>query len=391
MPFISFDQKKLSKILGVCSQISNPKNPVELYTYTRVAIRSENMVEVCAVNEQVTFKTALRSINLEQLEPDTAFLIKTDLFYSAVNLISDDIVGLDINLKTQTLVVQGARSKHTLRIDVAKAAEFREAQVDESKNEVLVHITGAQLQHANKIAQVSVGNPRTVYQSEFLSVCFTLLKAENKLIMASTDRFRVTRLTPDATVVEFYDSFENTSKNYLVPPRSVGMLEYFDAAKIVDLVFNSEYLVARSDEGQFVIRYGEGIFPDYNKIIPQSFVCSFSIATKEVADALKQVLFSARINNDTHSVKIKVNPENNKVIFAAETKDGYASESVVDLMSYEGDTTPWEQSFNIDYLVNHLNTIEESHILWEANPGKPSVLSPHNKKEVQLYLVSGLR
>ena len=169
------------------------------------------------------------------------------------------------------------------------------------------------------------------------------------------------------------------------------MLEFFDASHPIDLVFNSEYLIARNDEGQFIIRYGEGVFPDYNKIIPQSFVCSFSIATKDVSDALKQVLFSARINNDTHSVKIKVNPENNRVVFAAETKDGYASESVVDLISYEGDTTPWEQSFNVDYLVNHINTIEESHLLWEANPGKPSVLSPQNQKETQLYLVSGLR
>ncbi len=391
MPFISFDQKKLSKILGVCSQISNPKNPVELYTYTRVAIRDENKVELCAVNEQVTFKTALKSINLEQLEPNTAFLIKTDLFYSAVNLISDDIVGLDINLETQSLVVQGARSKHTLRIDVKKVVEFTEPQINEEKNEVLIQVASAVLSHAVKIAQVSVGNPRTVYQSEFLNICFTLLKEEKKLIVASTDRFRVTKLAPDVKIVEFFASFENNTKNYLAPPKSISMLEFFDAAHPIDLVFNSEYLIARNEEGQFIIRYGEGVFPDYNKIIPQSFVCSFSIATKDVSDALKQVLFSARINNDTHSVKIKVNPENNRVIFAAETKDGYASESVVDLISYEGDTTPWEQSFNVDYLVNHINTIEESHLLWEANPGKPSVLSPQNQKETQLYLVSGLR
>lgn len=389
MSFISFDQKKLSKILSVCSKISSSKNPVEIYTFTKITVKKDSMVQFSTMNERIYFEADLKSINLEKLEEGASFLIKTELFNSAVNLISDEMIGLEMDLEKLNIIIQGSKSKHTLRINTDQLNNFQENAVDESKNEVKTSLKTHELAEFTKIARVAVGKQNTVYQNELLNICFTFNKINKNLTIASTDRFRVVKLVTEAGVENA--NFENESKNYLLPPNSLSILDYFESAKNIDLIFNTDFVVTSGEDAKFILKYGDGVFPDYNKIIPQSFVCSFSANTKDLLEALKQVQFSASINSESNSVKIKVSPEQNRITLAAETKDGYASESVVDIISYEGDETAWEQSFNVNYLVDYLNTVESSHILWEANPGKPAVLSPKNEKEKELYLVSGLR
>jgi DNA polymerase III sliding clamp (beta) subunit (PCNA family) len=95
------------------------------------------------------------------------------------------------------------------------------------------------------------------------------------------------------------------------------------------------------------------------------------------------------VNNK--SISIKVEPEKSKVTFSANSAEGNNSESVINLSNYEGSSDSWEQAFNADYLIDYFNTIKTDNLLWESNPGKPSVISPEHEKEKQLYLVSGLK
>jgi DNA polymerase III sliding clamp (beta) subunit (PCNA family) len=390
MTFISFDQKTLLKALQTLSLISSAKATSQIYGMTKVSLDKDNLVSFFAVSETVSGSIKLQAINLENQEEVTEFLIKTDIFYSSIALIGDQIVGLDIDLKKGQMIVQGSKSKHTLRITTDAITTFKLFELDSEKNEAYVSANVDSLLGSLKLANVAVGNPRTVYQSEFLHICMTVKPETKELILASTDRYRVAKLL----VKTEFDKKLNKSteaKNYLISPKNFSFLNFFEVKKEVELVFNQDFLVMKDETAEFSVRYGEGVFPDYDKIIPQSFICNFDIATSDLLGALKQVQFSAKINTDTHSVKIKLSPKNKMMTLLAEAKDGYSSESVIDIIDYEGSEDDWEQSFNIDYLYNYVNVVTESHILWESNPGKPSVLSPKNKKEESLYLVSGLK
>jgi hypothetical protein len=59
--------------------------------------------------------------------------------------------------------------------------------------------------------------------------------------------------------------------------------------------------------------------------------------------------------------------------------------------NYEGVSEDWTQSFNSDYLIDYIGTIQTDIVLWEANPGKPSVLSPEGQRATKFCLISGLR
>ncbi len=261
----------------------------------------------------------------------------------------------------------------------------------EGETEAIVKIETAKLLNANKISNVAVGNARTVYQPEFLNVCYTLMPAEKKIILASTDRYRVSKTILTAEFSSVSTKLENEKKNFLIQPKNLGLLEVFDNEENLELSFGSNFLWIKVEDSVIVMRYSEGDFPDYNKIIPQSFACSFSLNTKDLLEALKQVQFAAKISSNSQSMIIQLKPAEKKILLSAETDDGYASESELDIINYEGVEDNWKQSFNIEYLLSYINTIPTETFLWESNPGKPSVLSPKDAKDSTLYLVSGLK
>lgn len=388
MSFLSFDTSKVRTVLGVASTISTPRSTVDLFTYTRMCMKADKNVEFAAMNDFVSFSAIVGSNNLEELEENTQFLIKTDLLTNAINLTSDSLVGMELDLKKQTIVIQGAKSKHNLRINTDLVESFT-VPTPQTEAETSFSIKMEDLLVITKQGNVSVGNPRTVYQSEFFNFCFTIKKEEKKLVVATTDRYRVTRMVPE--IKGFITTIEGEQKNYLIPPRILAVLERLDGDETVTFAFHSDLIVCTTKNATITGRYGEGVFPDYDKIIPASFVCNFSIATSDMQEAVKQVQYFARLNNESKAVKIVVRPVDKKIVLSSKTSDGYESEAVCDIIKYEGSNDEWEQSFNIDYLSSFVSTVKETHILWEANPGKPSVLSPQNQRDALLYLVSGLK
>jgi DNA polymerase III subunit beta len=388
MSFLSFDTSKLRTTLVLASSISAPRATVELFTYTKIKLLADKELEFSAMNDFVSYTATVVSNNLEDLEVGAQFLIKTDLLTNAIALTADALVGLELDMAKSSIVIQGSKSKHNLRINTDLADNFV-VPSPTSEVETSFQIKMEDLLALIKQGGVSVGNPRTVYQPEFLNFCFTIRKTDKKIIVATTDRYRVTRLEPK--IKSLKTTIEADTKNYLLSPRFLAVVEKLSSDETVTFNFYPEMVVCSTKNSRITGRYGEGNFPDYDKIIPASFVCNFSIATADLQEGVKQVQYFARMNNESKAVKVIVKPTDKKIVFTSQTADGYASESTLDIIKYEGPLDEWEQSFNIDYLTTFLSTVKETHLLWESNPGKPSVLSPQNQKEELLYLVSGLK
>ena len=391
MPFVSFNQKDLAKVLTNCNMISPRKSEVDLFTFTKIVITKES-AEFTSINSTVYFSAALQFGRSEIKEKDgLAFLIKTDMIANAVNLISDDMVGLEIDLEKNTLVVQGASSKHNLRTSTTNIEDFVIPQTSTEDVIAKIKVNTQEVLEANKVAFTSVGNPKVMYQPEFLNICYTLLKEQNQVIVVSTDRFRMGRTTISA-VFEEYKGDEETSINFLINPKNIHLIaNCVVVEENLEFVFGKDYLTVKIGANELTMRYGDGKFPDYDKIIPSSFSCSFYVNTKDILQALKQVYFAARSNTVNKNVNITISPTNKKITLVSKSDDGNSSESTINMENYEGVTDDWVQSFNADYFIDYISTVNADTILWESNPGKPSVLSPAKERERQLCLVSGLR
>jgi DNA polymerase III sliding clamp (beta) subunit (PCNA family) len=391
MAFVSLNQKELQRLLSICNQISPRTSDVEIFTFTKITLKSDT-VELSCFNSTLFFHSSLKPTNLDTQGAEVSFLIKTELLASSVNLVHDEMVSLNIDLDKTTLILQGSTSKHTLRINLEMLDNFITPERQPDKVQAKIGLDSDALLGADKIAQIAVGNPRTVYQPEFLNICYSLMAKENKMAVVSTDRYRMVKILLDVQVNEAVDEVKQTTKNYLLNPKNLNILSSaVDSKSGMELTFETDSLWAKVGESELVMRYGDGVYPDYDKILPQSFACNFLLNTKETLEALKQVFYLARMNSSNKSMTVQVEPEKKQMIFSANTSDGYASESSVTLLEYDGSQDSWSQSFNAEYLIDYINTTSAERILWEANPSKPSVLSPEGQKDKQLYLVSGLK
>lgn len=392
MAFVSLNQKDFQRLLSVCNQISPKSSDVEVFTFTKISIKLDQ-VELSCFNSTLFFRSSLTPSNLDMGDQsELSFLVKTDLLSNSVNLVHDETISLSVDAEKATLILQGSTSKHTLRINLEALSNFVTPERQEDKTQAKLALAAPALLEADKIAQIAVGNPRTVYQPEFLNVCYTAMAPDNKLAVVSTDRYRMVKILLDAKFDQVSDDLKTSNKNFLINPKNLNILgSLIDSQEEIELIFEADSLWIKIGESSLVMRYGEGAYPDYDKILPQSFACNFLVNSKETLEALKQVFYLARMNSNNKSMTVKVEPEKKQLVFMANTNDGYASESSVAILEYDGSEESWSQSFNAEYLIDYINVAKAERLLWEANPSKPSVLSPENEKAKQLYLVSGLK
>ncbi|MEI6728799.1 MAG: DNA polymerase III subunit beta [bacterium] len=390
MIFLGLPQKDLMKILAVCNQVSPKRNEAEVFTFTKVLVTKEN-VKFEAINSSSYYTASVSPLNLDLSEEAVEFLVKTEVLTSSVALITDEIVSFEVDLEKSNLFVQGPKSKHTLRINTDLLADFV-APVENLENlEGVVTAKSNELSEAIKSSFIAVGQAKNVYEPKFLNVCFTVNPNENKFFIVSTDRYRVSKTKVEATFSNLKADNQEV-KNYLVLPKGLQfLLAAVGSEAEISLNFYSDLFVVAFGQQKLILHYGEGNYPDYDKIIPQSFTCSFILSSKDLQDGLKQVYLFARSNTINKSVSVKIDPTEKKLILSSTTDEGYASEANIGLQNYEGPSENWSQSFNADYLLEYVSGVKTENILWESNPGKPSVLSPENERERQIYLVSGLK
>jgi DNA polymerase-3 subunit beta len=124
-------------------------------------------------------------------------------------------------------------------------------------------------------------------------------------------------------------------------------------------------------EIQIISRLIEGEYPNYKEIIPSNFKTKVTTKRDELLNQIKTAsLFSGKINE----VKIRINPtENNLEISAKDPNIGESQSSISSKVEGE----EMELSFNHKFLIDGLNNIKSSEIIFEmSKEDGPCVLKP---------------
>ena len=385
MTNFTLPRKQLQKIINLCNQISVKRSEVEIFTFTKIILLPQS-VELSVASGIIYYRAELPAENIETTE-ETSFLVKTETLASIVALMTDEKLHFELDTKKGNLVIKGSRSKHNLRINT-DIEQFNLPQMEEENMQVRMTVKAADLILANRFGLISVGLPKNIYQPEFLNVCYSFV--DDIVFAVSTDRFRIIKHKIPTENIELNAEVEQP-KNFLFLPKNLQILNSAIEEGDVKVTLESGLAFFEFDSQTLICRYGDGKYPDYNKIIPQSFACNFVLNVKDTLDALRQVYFFAKANIINKNINIEVKPEISQIKFGATTDDGNSSESILTFQNYEGQSESWTQAFNADYLLEYISSLSCESFLWESNPNKPSVLSPLDNKENQLYLVSGLK
>ncbi|MCE5285255.1 MAG: DNA polymerase III subunit beta [Pelosinus sp.] len=144
----------------------------------------------------------------------------------------------------------------------------------------------------------------------------------------------------------------------------------------VSFQFDNVYIISRLIEGQY---------PDYNKVIPPSFVTTVKIDTSSFFDAVERISLLAR-DGDYNVIKIFF--KNDNVVITSNNPDiGKAYETVA--ASITGNEL--EIAFNAKYITDILKNISSNQLLFSLNtPLSPACVQPIDDSSYT-YIITPVR
>ena len=180
----------------------------------------------------------------------------------------------------------------------------------------------------------------------------------------------------------------NSSDDYLsvtIPTRSLREIE-----KLVNTKIKEEAIKLFYDKGQVVFissnqiittRTLEGSYPNYSKLIPDTFSKIFKFERNSLINSLERIAVLA--DQQSSVVKININDDKFASISADAQDIGNAKELLP--VSFNGDQI--EIAFNVRYLLEGLRVISSENILLKCNlPTTPAVVVPDDDSSYT-YLV----
>ena len=216
------------------------------------------------------------------------------------------------------------------------------------------------------IASVSQSRP------EISGIYF--LFSKNNLKIVATDSFRLA----EKTIV--LDKAVKKEISFIIPQKPAKeimniLIEKDENAKIYfspnQIMFEVQMKESEKPQIQITSRLIEGEYPNYQDIIPKDFKTKIVLKRDEFLNQIKTAsLFSGKINE----VKFIVNSKNNEVEIFAQSADIGENRSSLSAKIQGEDL---EVSFNHKYLIDGLNNIKSSEVIFELSEKEgPCVLKP---------------
>lgn len=244
------------------------------------------------------------------------------------------------------------------------------------------------------LPRVKGGNPVLIPVNDFLlglkSVWYACslsnIKPEISSVFLSSDKN--TPLTFTAT-----DSFRLAEKKLdqsfaglgplLIPLRSVTeILRIFDGREgKIKLTFDKNQISVELENIRFISRLTEGVFPDYQQILPKNFVAEAVVDKNIFINSLKTAgIFSGKLNE----LNVEVGSSEKSIVLRASSADvGEHTNKIPAKVSGE----ELKMTFNHKYVFDCLTSISSSKIILRfVGEGKPLLLTGLDDSTFQ-YLV----
>ena len=216
--------------------------------------------------------------------------------------------------------------------------------------------------------------------------------SENDLKSAATDGHRLAVLNiKNAIKNDNFDSNINSDEyqsfNVTLPSRSLREVERLISSwkgdDLVTLFCDRGQVVFLADSQVVTSRTLDGVYPNYDQLIPDDFSKSILLNRRIFISALERIAVLADQHNNV--IKISTNILTQQVCITADAQDvGSGSESIA--AKFESEDI--QIAFNVRYLLDGLKAIDSDQITLCCNaPTTPAVFLPEDSNLGFTYLV----
>ena len=363
---LSVLQEKLAKGLSIVSRAV--ENRPTLPVLGNVLLATEDArLRLSATNLELSITTWIGA----KVEREGAITLPSRTLVDLVNNLSNERVDLTLDPATQTVNVRCGAT--TSNIKGIEAAEFP-----------VIPLGG----------DADVAVPGRIFKEMINQTVFAAAKEDNRPIltgvymqfdgnvmtMAAADGYRLAVRT-----TEIEQHFARPV-DMVVPARALSEIGRIigdeDEAVTITLPTDRAIVLFHMKQTDVATQLLEGKFPDFSAIIPRSYVTSTVMYTSDLLAACKRAEIFAR--DSAFSATILVKPaagpgEPGAVRIAGRSAERGDNEGLLDA-SVEGEAL--NISFNIRYLIEVLNVINDDQVVFESNgPANPGVIRPKDRDD----------
>lgn len=371
-------QENLNKALNIVGKVINKNTTLPILN--NVLLKTDKKgLQISSTNLEIAVNYWIGG----KIEEEGDITVPTKLF---ANFISNLPSG-NVEIKTREDMVNVKCDGYKINIKGVDAREYPLSPKIEAEPFVKIKSDAFKKALMQVLPSVSVSESRM----EITGVLFDFSDIKNnKIVLVSTDSYRLAEKTievlPESVDKEALEVLGNL-KSVIVPRNTVQEL-------VRDLGEENEMLEITISENQIVFDFGsanilsrliEGNYPDYKQIIPEKFLSTAYINTKDISHAVRIAgFFSASSNN---SVKFRLDASN-RVEISSEANEIGNNNAKIEAKVTGKDL---EVVYNYKYLMDGFGSIMGDEVVLSANDeNAPSVMKSVSDESF-VYIIMPIR
>ncbi len=363
---LSCIQENLNKGLSIIDKIISPR--ANLPVLNNVLLKTKKgQLELSATNLEIGINKLIGA----KIEKEGAITIPAKIFSEYINSLPNKKINLEV--KDDNLSISSDKYKATI-LGIS-ASEF--PLIPEIKQKPITSIKPGVLSKGIScvVFAAALDESRPVLSGVFLHF------KDKKLKLVATDSYRLAEKTIKL------DKNVASEKKVIVPTRTLQEVNriIMELSEPIDISLTENQILFHMSDTDLVSRLIEGNFPDYRRIIPDSFQTKTKVSTSGFLNMIK----TASIFTTTGANNIKLQfKSKGEIIIESSTAQVGENISSIDAEVEGGDG---EITFNAKYLLDVLNNIEAEEVILQIK-GKlnPGVIKPGGSADY-IYVIMPLR
>ncbi len=369
---LSVSQAQLSQALGIVSRSVDTKRLLPILTNILLTTEDGNL-RLSATNLELGINHRIPADIIEE----GSITVPAKTMIDLVNTLPNDVVHLELNKTTSTLVIRCVQI--VTDIKGMDAEDFPPMPVFNPDEAIVFDLPELKKMIQQVAYAAATDETRPTLQGIFLNV------EKDKLTLVATDGYRIAKRSQNLK------SDTGVTLSAIIPARALIEVNRIpgDATNLVymNLATGKNQVIFHQEHVDIASQLIAGTYIDYKAIIPKAFKTDTIVSTAALQKACTQAMVYARDNKFLTNFSIKPGEnENDGLILinaAAEETGTYDNQITANIT---GDAI--NIAFNVRFLRDVLDVIGSSQIMLRTNTNvSPSLITPLDDEEDFQYVL----
>lgn len=369
---LSVSQAQLSQALGIVSRSVDTKRLLPILTNILLTTEDGNL-RLSATNLELGINHRIPADIIEE----GSITVPAKTMIDLVNTLPNDVVHLELNKTTSTLVIRCVQI--VTDIKGMDAEDFPPMPVFNPDEAIVFDLPELKKMIQQVAYAAATDETRPTLQGIFLNV------EKDKLTLVATDGYRIAKRSQNLK------TDTGVTLSAIIPARALIEVNRIpgDATNLVymNLATGKNQVIFHQEHVDIASQLIAGTYIDYKAIIPKTFKTDTIVSTAALQKACTQAMVYARDNKFLTNFSIKPGEnENDGLILinaAAEETGTYDNQIAANIT---GDAI--SIAFNVRFLRDVLDVIGSSQIMLRTNTNvSPSLITPLDDEEDFQYVL----